>query len=371
MKKYVLVSKIKLFFVSIIDLIGRLAIISSRKEAISDPPVIVLLQLDHIGDVAFTTPAVERLRSLYASSKIISITAKWAVPLLVCNPDINSIVEFEAPWFDRNLKASHLKGIKELSKILTELKPDMVIDFRGDLRHNLAMYLAKVPSRIGFGITGGGFLLTREVEYPFESHAVLRHMAIPRALGAEFDESDLKLEIYLSDDEEAWVEQFLAAHNINGRTLIGIHPETGTQAKQWPMQNFIRTMELLEKRLSDKAPLFIITGTSPHGLNGHNVVDLGGKLTLRQLAAIQSKLDLFICGDTGPLHMATAVDCPTVAVYSGTNDLSIWGPWGGKVQVLQATLDCAPCGRSDCPDNKCMSLITPQMVLDSSLKLLP
>lgn len=367
-RSYVLASKPKIAMARVVDFVGYRLFRSNTVDVPFNR--ILFLQLDHLGDLIFSTAAIEAIRQVYPSSTIISVTGSWARGIIEGNSNIDEIIEFDAPWFSRDKNTNRIKGIKELSKILTELRPDMVIDFRGDLRHNIAMYLAKIPHRIGFGITGGGFLLTREVEYPFESHAVLRHMSIPKALGAQFDESDLKLKLYLSEEEEAWVEQFMAAYNLNDRTLIGIHPETGTQAKQWPMQNFVRTMELLEKRLADKSPLFIVTGTSPHGLNSHNIVDLGGKLTLKQLAAIQSKLDLFICGDTGPLHMATAVDCRTVAIYSGTNDLNIWEPWGGNAKVLQATVDCAPCGRSNCSDNKCMTAVTPRMVLESSLELL-
>lgn len=370
MKRYMLVNKTKLILVIIADILGKPVRWFSRKGLIKSPSKIAVLHLDHIGDVIFAMPAIQAIRGAFPDSQIISIVGEWAEPILFRNPNVNKIIQFNAPWFARDKKTSQLQGIIALKKLLNKLGPDMVIDFRGDLRHNVAMYMAKVPNRVGYGITGGGFLLTHEVEYPFDGHAVLRHMAIPKALGATVDVADIELKIYISKDEKNWVEEFLSKHNLEGRTLIGMHPETGTQAKQWSMSSFVRTMELLAGKLADKNPLFIFTGLKTFGLNSSNVVDLGGKLTLRQLAALQSKLDLFICGDTGPLHMATALGCPTVAIYSGTNDLKIWGPWGNKVRVLQAEVNCAPCGRSSCEDNECMTLITPQMAVNSSLELL-
>lgn len=368
MKKYVFVNKTKVLAAGVFDKIGSLFIAEKKIEVQTDH--ITLLLLDHIGDVIFATPALSQIRELFPDSKITVIVGSWAKNIIENNPGVDQIIIFDASWFNRNKKTSHLKGIAELKDTLIGLKPDMAIDLRGDLRHNIAMYLARIPQRIGFGITGGGFLLTKEIDFPFNSHAVLRNLSIIKSFGMSTDHSEISTNIYLSEKDIAWSEQFMEAHNLKNRLLIGLHPEAGTQAKEWPIENFIRTKELLEGKLVEKAPIFLVTGTRQYNLSSHNLIELGGKLTLRQLAALQNKLDLFICGDTGPLHMAAALGCPTVAIYSGTNDLDIWGPWKGKVTTLKSDTDCGPCGRQTCSNKECLEKVTPQIVSGAALKML-
>lgn len=377
-KKYILVDKKKIFLTRLFDLIGSSIRLFFKSEAFKNIKVdkIAMLQLDHIGDVIFTTPAIRKIKKLYPDAKIVSIVGSWANDVLEHNPNVDEIVVFDAPWFDRKQKTSQFKGIINLKNLLRQLKPDMIIDFRGDLRHNLPMYLAKIPNRVGFGITGGGFLLTKEVDFPFESHAVLRNMSIPKTLGANIDEDRIKTEVYLNQSEIDWIENFISDNNLNNKLLIGIHPEAGFPSKQWPIDYFIKTINNLSDKLGNDA-VFIITGK--HNLfNARNeallrkikIMDLTGKTSLKQLAALLARLNLFICGDTGPLHIATAMNYPTVAIYSGTNDEKIWGPWNGKVEVLKVDIECSPCGKKECSDPKCLNLITPQMILESSLKLL-
>lgn len=378
-KKYVLVDKKKILVIRLFDLLGSPIRLFSKPEAFKNIKVdkIAMLQLDHIGDVIFTIPSVKEIKKLYPDAKIISIVGSWAKDILEGNLNINEIIVFDAPWFDRKQKTSQFIGIINLKNLLRQLKPDMIIDFRGDLRHNLPMYLAKIPNRVGFGITGGGFLLTKEVDFPFESHAVLRHMAIPQAMRAVTDKKRIDIEIYLSEQDINWVENFISDNELGNNILIGVHPEAGFPSKQWPIEHFIKIIHLLAKNLTDRKPVFILTG-SKSILNVNNiklpneskVLDITGKTSLKQLAALLARLNLFICGDTGPLHIATAMNCPTVAIYSGTNDEKIWGPWNGKVEVLKVDIECSPCGKKECSDPKCLNLITPQMVLESSLKLL-
>lgn len=369
MKKYILTNKTKLLLARTIDLLGKPVGLFSRGLSPLKPSKIVLLQLDHIGDVVFTTAAVKAIRKKYPDAEIISLVGRWAQPVLAANPRIDRIIEFDARWFDRQ-RSSGKNGVLSLAGLLREIKPGLAIDFRGDLRHNLAMFLAGIPNRLGFGITGGGFLLTREVEFRFDGHAVERHLAISDALEANTDAELTGPEVFLESREIEWVEEFLSGSKLKSRMLIGVHPEAGTQAKEWPLDNFIRTVELMNHNLTLKKPVFVFTGTQPYGLSAHNIVNLGGKLSLRQLAALQSKLDLFVCGDTGPLHMANAVGCPTVAVYSGTNDVKIWGPWQGKSKVLQTSISCAPCGKCECDNKECLTSITPQMVAGACLEIL-
>jgi ADP-heptose:LPS heptosyltransferase len=96
-----------------------------------------------------------------------------------------------------------------------------------------------------------------------------------------------------------------------------------------------------------------------------NVVDWTGQLTLIETAALIARADLFIGADSGPAHLAAAVGTPAMVLFSGTNRVEQWRPWGSHVTVLRHETACSPCHRQSCPwaDHPCMSRLTPSEVL--------
>ncbi len=329
---------------------------------------IALLILDHLGDVVFTTPAVSNLRKAYPQAEITAFVGPWAQGVYSDNPKIDHLEVFEAAWFARSGKG---KGVKDLAFQLKKGQFDLAIDFRGDFRHLLAMKLAKVPFRLGYGITGGGFLLSVMPDYPFEKHAVEKHLLLVEALGVKV--SQKSLEVYVSPEAKEKVDKILEEEGIKGEFAI-IHPGAGSQAKKWFWENFAR----VGRKLRDEGLAVVVTGVEEERQEAENIArfigkqafSLAGKLNLRELIALIEKASLFLGGDTGPLHLASALGKPFVAVYSGTNRPEIWGPWQGQYFLLQEKVDCAPCGKKFCANKKCLASISPAEVSEKALILL-
>lgn len=328
---------------------------------------IALLILDHLGDVVFTSPAVSNLREAYPKAEFTVFVGPWAKDVYLYNPRIDRVEVFEASWFSRSGRG---EGLFSLSRRLKKGNFDLAIDFRGDLRHILAMLLAGIPFRLGYGITGGGFLLTVSPDYPFERHAVEKHLALVKALGVEI--SQRSLEVFFPQKAEEKVERLLVRSGLKGSFVI-IHPGAGSQAKKWPLENFAQ----VGKRLEDEGYSIVITGSQEERKEaqklaeeiGGSAFSLAGELSLIELIALIAKAQLYIAGDTGPLHLASALGIPFVAIYSGTNQAELWGPWQGSYFLVKSDVDCAPCGKKFCSDKKCLTLISPVEVVEKAIIL--
>lgn len=373
-RRYVLVNPFWKVLATLIDLgyffhqpIRRFSQTGESKEK-PEVKKVALLILDHLGDVVFTTPAVSSLRKAYPKAELTVFVGPWAKEVYLNNPKIDHLEIFEASWFSRSGKG---EGMKNLANRLKKGKFDLAIDFRGDFRHLLAMRIAKVPLRLGYGVTGGGFLLSIMPDYPFEKHAVEKHLSLIEALGIKI--SQRTLEVFVSPKARKKVESILKEGRILGGFVV-IHPGAGSQAKKWPWENFAE----VGGKLRDEGLAVVITGTWGEkedaekiaSVIGEKAFSLAGRLNLEELIALIERASLFLGGDTGPLHLASALGTPFVAIYSGTNSPELWGPWQGKYFLVRREVDCAPCGKKICPDKKCLTSIKPAEVLEKALVLL-
>jgi ADP-heptose:LPS heptosyltransferase len=101
----------------------------------------------------------------------------------------------------------------------------------------------------------------------------------------------------------------------------------------------------------------------------HTAANLAGKTSLKTLAALYEKAELLLTTDTGPMHIATAINTPVVALFGPT---APWrtGPFGVGHQIVSVKLDCSPCFKRICPTTSCMKDITVDMALESIEKIL-
>lgn len=336
-----------------------------RRPLPARPKVIGCLLLDHIGDVVLATPALRHLRISFPEARIVVFVGPWASQVLRGNPDVDEIVEFAAPWFRRDaegriIPGARRRGIKALTVLLREYSLDLALDFRGDFRHIVAMYRAAVSARAGFGITGGGLLLTAEAHYPIESHAVIRHLALALAVADRAKQgeeppagvieglSSQSLDevtpeknplIYEIDaDALSWAHQWALMHRIL-RPRAVLHPGAGRADKIWPAEKWhelllglrergysvIITGSPEEKRLA----LAVTGGSTPYG-----TAIAAGDATLVQTAALISGSELFVGEDTGPLHIAAATGVRTIGLFGANSDPEVWAPWSKNARVV-------------------------------------
>jgi len=159
--------------------------------------------------------------------------------------------------------------------------------------------------------------------------------------------------------------------------MVGIHPGAFFgESKMWPLEHFTTLIHRLVDR--EGAQVFILGGPDELALTGKleqtsggRAVNLAGKDTLDTLPALLSRLDVFISGDTGPLHVAALAGTATIALF-GPTDYRRTGTRGTWNRIIHRGLECSPCFARTCPlgHHDCMKRISPELVASEAVKLL-
>lgn len=368
---------------TILDLLGwiflhaiRLIKPEKRTSEIKDFRNILLIRLDNIGDVLTTTPSIKALRRLYPGAHISCLINPKSRDVLDGNANIDEIITIDAPWYH----GWRLTKVKQVFKVIRDLQKknfDLIISFRPGSYHydHLLSYLIGAPRRVGYGVKGGGFLLTDVVPFEEEKHAIEMALDIVRYLGGNGQNANV--DIYLSPSNKAYAEQLLKDNGISPNDLIvGLNP-CASHPLIWTVEGFAEVGEALVKQYGAKI-IFIGTLESHEYIenirNAMSVesISLSGKTNLKELTALIAKLDLLISVDSAPRFLASAVGTPVIFLRNGGNSSIIWGPWGKAHYMVKHDVPCAPCGNvKKCKTRECMTKITPQEVLATVDRVFP
>jgi ADP-heptose:LPS heptosyltransferase len=208
-------------------------------------------------------------------------------------------------------------------------------------------------------MAGGGPVLTEAVEHRPRDHTSANVMRlVGRAFGDEAADGSPTARARLALPEEA---RRAAARLVAGsRPLIGVHASGGREVKQWSAERFA---EVAARLARDRDAVIVLTGaTRDRPLVERVKTLLGPAITtvvvagnddLVTLAAVLERLDLFITGDTGPMHLAAAVGTPIVAIF-GPSDPARYGPLAAHSRIVRVDLPCSPCNRIRTPPARCV-----------------
>ncbi len=162
----------------------------------------------------------------------------------------------------------------------------------------------------------------------------------------------------------------------NGNRIIGIHPGARPPARRWPAEYFALVADALAQRFEAQ---ILLTGGPGEEQTVQAVMDamrmpavsLAGKTSLGSLAALIKRSDLFISNDTGPSHIACAVDCPSITLF-GPADVRRWAPLERQRHAIaRHPVACSPCGYWECPiDHRCLRWLSPDEVLVAATEMI-
>lgn len=319
--------------------------ILNRKK--SRPPAkILLIELWGIGDLVMMSSILKPLRAGYPNAKITLLSKAYASDLLGTSENIDEFVEFDSPWTKFKSKYNVWRwDWKNLLKTIRGLKKekfDLILDARGDIRNNLLSFLISGKTRLGYGWTGGGFFLTDNLKVENKGlHRIDAWVKLLKYLG--LSANDCRPHLCVTKEEEAFADNFLKTNGISSQYLfIGIHPGARIKTRCWPLDRFAKVAEYVRDVYKSKVIIFL----DPEGYGDE--ISIQGesfkvKLTLKQLIVVFKKLDLLVCNDGGPMHIATAVNTPVVAIFGPTNP--IWfGPYGkSNTVIIENNMPCRPC----------------------------
>jgi len=334
---------------------------------------ILIVRLDHIGDVLLSTPAIRALRESLQPKQLDALVGPWSSELLRGNPAVDKVLVYAAPWHARRpphkTSGAFLRTVRGLNK----RRYDVGIDLRGDVRSILLMTLSGIPCRVGYGITGGGFLLSHEMPYPMESrydvHEIDRNLAVAERLSGQSARVRWP-HVSICSESQTQAERLMHKHALDrARKVLIVHVGAGYPSKRWPIERFIE----VARRVKEGHPeaVVVLTGSSEERALGaycdaalprcHNLVgatSLGGlSALLRELASRAG----FVGADSGPMHIAWCVGMPVVALFSATDSAERWRPRGRAV-VIQRDVPCKHCEKLSCGDHRCMLDITVEEV---------
>jgi len=359
---------------SLILMIRRLLPQSAGEERSRPPRSVLLIQLDHLGDGVLSGTMLAALQKGLPETRIDVLASPSNAEFFEGCPEVSQVHVCKAN--------PHARGPERVWWAAAFLwwawrlhgAYDWAVDIRGEVSQAVFMWLIGARNRLGWSAGGGGFLLTQSCEYVPGRHEVLSRKALLHLMGIELQESFSQDAWYRADaGTRRLVRQRLASAVLPGRRIFVVHLGAGTPAKRWPLQHWRRlVLELIENY---NAQVVLVGGpelsTTAHILIGAQprpeIMNWVGHRPLAELAAILEQADLFLGADSGPAHMAAAVGTPAVVIFSGTNLVSQWKPWGAKVQVVSEAVACAPCGKSQCPlvEHPCLHGLAPQRVLET------
>ena len=333
-----------------------------RRDGGRRPRRILLLRLERIGDLLMVTDAIGLARDLAPEAEIDLAVGTWNAELAALVRGIDRIDIVDVPWLAREGRRSSWPALVRHARGWRRRAYDLVVNFEPDIRSNFLAWLSGAPRRTGYWTGGGGAFLTDTAAYEPAVHVRsnaegLVRRSLPEPAGRTVPMRTIRLEV--PGAARARADGLLAAASA---PLLGVHASGGRPSKQWHPGRFADAARELAQR---HAATIVLTGSPPDRplvdavsarLHGLPVIDLCGRLDLATLAAVLGRLDLFVTGDTGPMHLAAAVGTPLVALF-GPSDPRRYGPVGSPHEVLRIDLPCSPCGMVRLPPVRCRNRV--------------
>ncbi len=336
------------------------------------PKSILVVKLDHIGDVLLATPVFSNLRQTYPNTELHALCGQWGRVIFENHPDIDKVIEYNSPIFSRSEHPTSKKQAHQLFHQLRQQKYDILIELRGDWRIIWFSVLKSTPKRL----CRAYLQIANKLNFQkiHNTHEASRNLDVLKRAGISTPVQNTTFSI--STENEQWASNFLAEQQIKREIpLITIHPGSPIFVKRWKPERFA---ELADWLIAQKQAQILFVGvpdeipiiTQIQTLMKKGAINIGGKTTMPQLAAILEKSSMFIGNDSGPMHLAAAVGIPTIGLY-GPGDPKRFGPVGERCYSIQKKHDCPPCAGDKCKfgEEGCMAKIQVKDVIEIVEKL--
>jgi len=339
----------------------------------ADPPKkILVFNVNWLGDVIFTSPIFKALKEWEPSCHVTCMAVPRVRDILSCIPGIDDVIVYD----ERGIHKSILGKIR-LVRRLSRCRFDMVFLLHRSWTRALLVFLAGIPQRIGYDLKNRGWLLTHRIEpLTATAHRGDHYLQVLEGYGIPVNDRRCRLEV--DDSSQRDVHELLQKHGIQQKEpFVVLHVAGNWDLKRWPHNNFATLAQTLADHFHLKV---VIPGTSRDiplaqeikRLSNKPIVVLAGQTNLKQLVSLMQRARLLISADSGPMHIASCVGTPLVALFGPTRP-EITGPRGiQEAFILQKDVGCnqEPCYNLACKNNKCMQAISVDEVVRSVEKIL-
>lgn len=322
---------------------------------------ILLIKLRNIGDVLLGTPLARRLKEVYPDARVTFLVNSGTEAMVTLNPHVDEVLMFHRGWKDLPLwkrareEARFIRGIRSA-------RYDLAINLTEGDRGAVFAWLSRASRRIGWdpkgrGFWGKGLVFHQVARWERSDHVIDRNLSVLDALGIE--RGSRETELYFSDEDAQRVEGLLTGAGVGrDEPTVHVHPAARWLFKCWPAEKVARVVDHFWERYGMRSVLTASSEPKEVRLTEKiresarsDPVDLAGRLTLKQTAALSRRSEFYFGVDTAPMHMAGAVGVPVAALF-GPSDEGAWGPLRDQDLVLTKDMECRPCMRDGCDGGK-------------------
>lgn len=314
---------------------------------------ILIIKPSSLGDVVHSLAFLNTIHECFKNASIHWVIARGLDDLLDGHPMIERlwIIDKDA-WKKPAHILKTIKELRDLSRALRSERFDLVVDLQGLFRSGLIASFTKARDIVGFreAREGSRFFYTRTVVGGANIHAVDRYLRLAEALGCNV--SDIRFPLYSNYNLEELKDKFALPDDY-----IILVPGARWDTKRWPPEKFGEVASELSVRS-------VIVGSGSdvkiaeqiQARSGGKAISVSGRTTLKELVTIIMYAKGMLTNDTGPMHLAAALQVPVYALFGPTND-TLTGPYGTKKIIFRSDSDCSPCFKKSCNDPKCMETI--------------
>ncbi len=324
---------------------------------------VLIIKISAVGDCVLATPSIRAIRRKNPKAFIGLLIGQLESRALKGCPYIDEMIIYNGKGKDKGW-LGFLESAKEIKKYGFE----EVVDLQNNSKSHLFAFLSSAPERFGHRKGRFWFLLNRTISDARHPVPPIEHQfRVLRMLGIESAPQELELWPGAADEESVakmleseWVGEKQALVGVN----LGASPKWAT--KRWPVENFAKLCDILAQ---DEIRIVMIGSKNDEELGARltsltkaKPINLIGKTSLTELAALMKRLRCVITSDSAPMHVAAAMKTPFVALFGPTDPLRHLPPAKDRV-VIAKDLKCVPCYKPVCSDIRCMREITVEEVL--------
>lgn len=339
---------------------------------------VLVVRLDNAGDVLLAGPAV---RAVAAGAERVTLACgphgAAAGELL---PGVDEVVTWSCPWIDPKPQPVERDHLDQLVDTVLTLAPDRALVLtsfhQSPLPTALLLRLAGVPWVGAASTDYPGSLLDLRHRPPDGLHEVERGLSLVRAAGYELPDGD-DGRLAVRTQPKPWLPWGTPRPRSDG--FVVLHPGASVPARAWPEHRWVE----LARLLSDRGRQVVVTGGPGEralttrvaaAYGSGDVVDLGGRTSLGELAGVLRAASVVVAANTGPAHLAAAVGTPVVSLFAPTVPFERWRPWGVPVVALgRGDAPCRDTRVTTCPfpGHPCLTSVTAAQTLQAVESLAP
>ncbi len=338
-----------------------------------EPKNLLIVRTDRLGDVVLSLPLARVVKENFPNCKITFLVRNYTKDLLYNHPFIDDIIILK--------EESNKILINENISNIKKYRFDTSVIVYPTFQTSLIIFLSKIKYRIGTGYRWYSFLFNKKVyehrKYA-EKHELEFNINLLKIFGIKKDvnKENVKFDLVVDNSAKLKIDEILNKNDLKpGKKIIIIHPGSGGSSVDLPVEKF---KVLINKLKEIPEVQIILTGAqSEVGICNElklydEIINLAGKLGLKELIALIDRAKIFIANSTGPIHIAAALNKYTIGFYPKVLACSPqrWGPYSRKSFIFMPKINCENCTTEQCAELNCMNSIEMDEVYSEIKKML-